>query len=65
MAGTLTVEPKLRADQVASDAALRKAAAEPAVTVMPHIAQLTAAPTAADFNGLLTALTTAGLMAAS
>lgn len=30
-----------------------------------HIAQLTAAPTQADFNGLLTALQNAGLLAAS
>ena len=31
----------------------------------PHIAQLTAAPTEGDFNGLLTALQNAGILAAS
>lgn len=31
----------------------------------PHIAQLIAAPTEADFNGLLTALQNAGILAAA
>ena len=39
--------------------------AEGGVKQIAHIVQLTAAPTMADFNGLLTALQTAGIMAAS
>ncbi|GAJ29750.1 head fiber protein [Acidomonas methanolica] len=35
------------------------------VKQIAHIAALTAAPTETDFNGLLTALQTAGIMAAS
>jgi hypothetical protein len=46
-----------------TDLPLAGTAAVGAVKKIPHIAQLVAAPTQGDFNGLLTALTNAGIMA--
>lgn len=58
--GRVTVEPKYREDARVSDAALTQAAT---ISVMPAMADLTAAPAQADFNALLQALRDAGLMA--
>lgn len=72
--GRLMVEPKNRQDRAASDKALAGAAAasNPAspttagvVKQAAAIADLTAAPTQADFNGLLAKLRAAGQLATS